>query len=95
VLVRTERNALTLPTTAVQLGPNGPFTYVVKPDSTVEVRRLKIGAESDGMTIVNTGLALNERVVTSNQYRLQEGVHVRAATAEASASGGKAAAKTS
>jgi membrane fusion protein, multidrug efflux system len=83
VLVRTERNVLTLPTTAVQLGPNGPFTYVVKPDSTVEVRQLKIGDESGGLTIVRTGLALNERVVTSNQYRLQAGAHVRAATAEA------------
>jgi hypothetical protein len=51
----------------------------------VEVRQLKIGEESDGMTIVNTGLALNERVVTSNQYRLQAGVHVRAAAAESSA----------
>jgi multidrug efflux system membrane fusion protein len=58
---------------------------VVKPDSTVEVRQLKIGAESEGMTIVNTGLALNERVVTSNQYRLQAGAHVREAAAEASA----------
>jgi membrane fusion protein, multidrug efflux system len=95
VLVRTERNALTLPTAAVQLGPNGPFTYVVKPDSTVEVRQLKIGDESGGLTVVNTGLALNERVVTSNQYRLQAGVRVRAATAEASAGGTKVAAKAS
>jgi multidrug efflux system membrane fusion protein len=95
VLVRTERNALTLPTTAVQLGPNGPFTYVVKPDSTVEVRPLKIGNESGGLTIVRSGLALNERVVTSNQYRLQAGAHVRAAAAEAAAGGAKAAAKAS
>ncbi len=94
VLVRTERNALTLPTTAVQLGPNGPFTYVVKPDSTVEVRQLKIGDESGGLTVVRTGLALNERVVTSNQYRLQAGVRVRAAAAEATART-KAAAKAS
>jgi membrane fusion protein, multidrug efflux system len=93
VLVRTERNVLTLPTAAVQLGPNGPFTYVVKADSTVEVRPLKIGEESAGLTIVNSGLALNERVVTSNQYRLQAGVHVRAATAAAAEAG--AAAKTS
>jgi multidrug efflux system membrane fusion protein len=93
VLVRIERNALTLPTTAVQLGPNGPFTYVVKPDSTVEVRPLKIGEESGGLTVVNTGLALNERVVTSNQYRLQAGVRVRAVTAEASAGGARTAAK--
>jgi membrane fusion protein, multidrug efflux system len=86
VLVRMERNVLALPTTAVQLGPNGPFTYVVKPDSTVEVRQLTIGDESDGLTVVKTGLALNERVVTSNQYRLQAGVHVRVTAAAASAS---------
>jgi multidrug efflux system membrane fusion protein len=77
VLVRTERNALTLPTAAVQLGPNGPFTYVIKSDSTVEVRPLTLGDESGGMTVIKSGIALNERVVTSNQYRLQSGVHVR------------------
>ena len=85
VLVRTDRNALTIPDAAVQLGPDGPFTYVVKSDSTVEVRPLKIGDASDGMTIVTAGLALGERVVTSNQYRLQAGVHVRSAVAAASA----------
>lgn len=85
VLLRNARNALTLPTAAVQLGPNGPFTYVVNADSTVEVRLLKIGEESGGMTVVNSGLALNERVVTSNQYRLQPGSHVRVNAAGASA----------
>jgi membrane fusion protein, multidrug efflux system len=86
VLVRTEKNALTVPTSAVQLGPNGPFTYVVKSDSTVEVRPLELGEESGGLTVIRKGIALNERVVTSNQYRLQAGVHVRdnAATPKAS-----------
>src|ERR1700674_3027901 len=89
VLVRMERKALTLPSSAVQLGPNGPFTYVVKSDSTLEVRPLKLGEESNGKTIVKSGIALNERVVTSNQYRLQPGAHVRdnAATAVADAGG--------
>jgi len=77
VLVRTERNALTVPSAAVQLGPNGPFTYVVKGDSTVEVRPLELGKESGGLTVITKGIALNERVVTSNQYRLQAGVRVR------------------
>lgn len=95
VLVRTEHNALTLPTTAVQLGPNGPFTYVVKADSTVEVRQLQIGEESGGLTVVRSGVAQNERVVTSNQYRLQAGAHVRAAAAAAAAGGAKAAPKAS
>lgn len=92
VLVRTDTNALTVPASAVQLGPNGPFTYVVKNDSTVEVRPLKIGEESGGRTIVTAGLALNERVVTSNQYRLQAGVRVRSgAGAAASANASKTA----
>jgi multidrug efflux system membrane fusion protein len=77
VLVRTQRDALTIPTPAVQLGPNGPFTYVVKSDSTVEVRPLVLGEESDGFTVIQQGIALGERVVTSNQYRLQAGAHVR------------------
>jgi membrane fusion protein, multidrug efflux system len=77
VLVRTELNALTVPSAAVQLGPNGPFTYVVKGDSTVEVRPLELGVDSGGLTVITKGLALNEHVVTSNQYRLQAGVHVR------------------
>jgi len=86
VLVRTERNVLTVPSAAVQLGPNGPFTYVVKDDSTVEVRPLDLGAESGGLTVIKKGIALNERVVTSNQYRLQAGVHVRNNAAAAKAS---------
>jgi len=65
----------------VQIGPDGPFTYVVKPDMTVEVRPLKI-AESDGaMTAVTAGVEVDERVVTSNQYRLQPGARVRIAAA--------------
>jgi multidrug efflux system membrane fusion protein len=90
VLVRTLHDALTVPTTAIQLGPDGPFTYVVKPDWTVEVRKLKVGDDSGGLTVVNAGLALNEHVVTSNQYRLQAGIRVRAATAEAATRSPKA-----
>jgi multidrug efflux system membrane fusion protein len=95
VLVRTAHDELTLPTTAVLLGPSGPFTYVVKADSTVEVRQLKIGVQSGSVTVVNGGLALNERVVTSNQYRLQPGSHVRINAAAASSRLPKAPAKAS
>ena len=87
VLVRIERNVLTIPDAAVQLGPDGPFAYVVKSDSTVEVRPLKIGDSSNGMTMVVSGLAPNEHVVTSNQYRLQPGAQVRMTAAAAPAAG--------
>jgi multidrug efflux system membrane fusion protein len=86
VLVRTDKRALVIPSAAVQLGAKGPFTYVVKSDSTVEVRPLQLGQDSDGMTIVTGGLEPAERVVTTNQYRLQAGVHVRSAATAANAS---------
>jgi multidrug efflux system membrane fusion protein len=81
VLVRTERNVLTLPSAAVQRGPDGPFTYVVKNDSTVEARPLEVGDESNGVVVVKKGLEVNERVVTTNQYHLQPGAHVRSVDA--------------
>ena len=93
VLVRTERNALTIPNAAVQLGPNGPFTYVVKTDSSVEVRPLRVAEGGGGLTIIKEGLAPGERVVTSNQYRLQAGVRVQTtAPAPEAAVGGHPAA---
>jgi multidrug efflux system membrane fusion protein len=77
VLVRTDKSALTIPAAAVQRGPDGMFTYVVKDDSTVEVRPLKVGEESGSLMVVQDGITEGERVVTSNQYRLQPGAHVK------------------
>jgi membrane fusion protein, multidrug efflux system len=77
VLVRTDRGALTIPSAAVQRGPDGLFAYVVKPDQTVEVRALKVGEENGSVSVVQDGLRAGERVVTSNQYRLQPGARVK------------------
>jgi multidrug efflux system membrane fusion protein len=92
VLVRTEKSVLTIPDAAVQLGPNGPFTYVVTKDSTVEARPLHVSEGSNGLSIIASGLSAGEVVVTSNQYRLQPGTHVRltarsASTIQAAAAG--------
>jgi multidrug efflux system membrane fusion protein len=73
MLVQTDHNALSIPSTAVQRGPNGAFTYVVKEDSTAEVRPITIGDDQDGKTLVTSGLNVGDRVVTSNQYRVQPG----------------------
>jgi multidrug efflux system membrane fusion protein len=82
VLVRTDRSALTIPVAAVQRGPNGMFAYVVKPDATVEARPLKVGEESGSVYVVQEGISDGERVVTSNQYRLQPGAHVAGRSAQ-------------
>jgi membrane fusion protein, multidrug efflux system len=77
VLVRTEKNALTIPATALQRGPDGAFAYVVKADSTVEARPITVTEQGDDVVIVNRGLKDGEHVVTSNLYRLEPGARVR------------------
>jgi len=77
-LLQTRHDALTIPSSAVQRGPNGVFTYVVRPDSTVEVRPLQVnGDETADTVVVDHGLKEGEQVVTSNQYRLQPDARVR------------------
>jgi multidrug efflux system membrane fusion protein len=76
LLARTAPNAVTVPSSALQRGPNGYYAYVVKPDSTVETRSLKVGQVSDGVAIVDSGMAAGDKVVTAGQYRLQPGARV-------------------
>jgi multidrug efflux system membrane fusion protein len=68
---------VTIPATALQRGPSGPFAYVVKPDSTVEVRNIQTDGENGNLAVVRSGIQDGERVVTSNQYKLQPGSHVK------------------
>jgi hypothetical protein len=65
----------------------------VKSDSTVEARPLKVGDESDTLTIITDGLKEGEEVVLNNQYRLQPGAHVRNADPTPSSNASSAPAK--
>ena len=63
VLARTASNVVTVPSTALERGLNGYYAYVVKPDNTVETRALEVGQISEGVAIVDDGVAASERVV--------------------------------
>ena len=80
LLLRTEQNAVTVPTPAVQHGPNGLYVYVVNPDSTVQ--RHPIQAEDRGpvMTVMK-GLDPGLTIVLDGQSRLENGMHVAATPA--------------
>jgi multidrug efflux system membrane fusion protein len=77
VLVKMHKQALTIPAAALQRGPDGMFAYVIQPNSTVQVRALKVTLVDENTVIVDSGLNPGERVVTSNLYRLQPGTLVR------------------
>jgi len=71
----TERSVL-VPTQAVQAGQQGPFVFVVKADSTVESRPVKVGRRLAREIVVEKGLTSGERVVTDGQLRLLPGTRV-------------------
>jgi membrane fusion protein, multidrug efflux system len=69
----TLHDVLTIPAAALQNGPDGSFTFLVKSDGTVEIRTLKLGPVTSETAVVEAGLQNGDVVVTSGQYRLQPG----------------------
>ena len=73
LLVSTVDNAVVVPDSAVQRGPNGLYVYVVTPDFKAELRNVKVGRIEGGQALVEKGLSPGERIVTSGHYRVQPG----------------------
>jgi membrane fusion protein, multidrug efflux system len=89
MLLETRNNAMVVPAAAVQRGPQGStFAYVVKPDKTVEVRQLKVALTQGNFSVIASGLAPGEQVVTDGQDKLQSGSRVDPYPASGSASVG-------
>ena len=57
----------------MQQGPQGAYAYVIRSDSTVESRPIKVAQISDGQALIDSGLKANEQVVVDGQYKLQPG----------------------
>jgi multidrug efflux system membrane fusion protein len=76
LLVDTRDHGLTVPASVVQQGANGPYAYVIKPDTSVEVRPVKVAQVTDGQALIDSGLQANEQVVVDGQYKLQAGTRV-------------------
>jgi membrane fusion protein, multidrug efflux system len=76
LLIDTLRNAIVVPTAAIQRGPNGTFVYVVKEDNTVTARQVFLAQQDDVQSVVSRGVQSGERVVTTGFARLTEGTSI-------------------
>jgi membrane fusion protein, multidrug efflux system len=77
VLVDTLRDAVIVPTAAIQLGAPGSYVYVVNSDSTVSIRVVKPGPIDGEQAAVLSGLELGETVVNDGVDRLYDGAKVQ------------------
>lgn len=76
LILEVKKNGLLLPTQAVQIGQDGPYLYVVKSDSTVELRQVKAGQKDDEQTLIESGVNPGETVVLEGQLNLYPGAKV-------------------
>jgi multidrug efflux system membrane fusion protein len=76
LLIDTLKQVVVIPTGAVQRGPNGTFVFVVKDDNTAAMRPIEVLKQDETQTVVKSGLAPPERVVTTGFARLNDGSKV-------------------
>lgn len=81
LLARVAQDAITVPSDALQRGPDGFFVYLLRPDGTVAPQAVQPGQVADGVAVIESGLAAGDRVVTKGQYRLYPGAPVSVQTA--------------
>jgi multidrug efflux system membrane fusion protein len=76
LLLESRKDAIVVPSAAIQHGPQGAFAYVVKADKTAEVRPVTVAMSQGNLTAVSQGLAEGESVVTDGQDKIQSGSKV-------------------
>jgi multidrug efflux system membrane fusion protein len=84
LLVDTLRGAVIVPTASIQRSPQSTFVYVVKQDSSVEMRNVDVQLTQGDDTTIQKGIAPGENVVTDGVDKLQPGTKVALATPGAS-----------
>ena len=87
VTLTTVQNAVTVPNSAIQTGPQGAFVYVVTGEKAAEVRPVTVERARGDDSIIAAGLVPGETVVTDGQLRLTPGSRIT--VKEPEAPGGK------
>jgi multidrug efflux system membrane fusion protein len=71
-----QHNVLVVPSQSVQMGQQGDYVFVVKPDKTIDVRQVNVGQTVNNQTEIVNGISPGETVVTDGQVRLVPGSKV-------------------
>ena len=69
-------NAVVVPQTAVQHGPDGLYVYVLKPGNKAAKVDVTLGYQGENRAVVSSGLSGGEDVIVGGQVRVQDGLTV-------------------
>jgi multidrug efflux system membrane fusion protein len=86
--IETKKDALVVPASAVQRGPQGEFVYVVGKDHTVSVKTVAVASIQGEEAILDEGIAPGDVVVTDGQNQLRPGAKVAPRPAASAAPSG-------
>jgi multidrug efflux system membrane fusion protein len=83
MVVDTVKNALVVPSTAIQPGPSGPYVYLLGDGDVAKLQNVSTGFQDDhaNIVVVTQGLHEADQVITSGFGRLSDGANVRVARA--------------
>lgn len=85
MLIETRRDALLVPTAAIQRGAAGTFVYVVKDDKTVTAAPVTVGSTQGEISVIDAGVAAGAMVVTDGADGLRDGMAVELTVREPAA----------
>jgi membrane fusion protein, multidrug efflux system len=74
--VETLMQALVVPTSAVQRGPIGTFSYVIGEDNVVSAKPVTVTQQNEHDAVIASGLTANDKVVTTGFANLSDGSKV-------------------
>ncbi|MGH7848427.1 MAG: efflux RND transporter periplasmic adaptor subunit [Candidatus Binatia bacterium] len=77
LILDIQQGAVLVPADAPQMSAKGPFVYVVKQDSTAELRPVTVGQRQGDLVVINKGVKAGEQVVIAGQLGVTPGGKVR------------------
>jgi membrane fusion protein, multidrug efflux system len=77
LILGMQQSAVLIPAEATQMSAKGSFVYVIKQDSTADLRPVTIGQRQGDLVVVSKGINSGERVITSGQLGVTPGGKVR------------------
>ena len=82
LVLTTKKDAVLVPMAAQQIGQQGPYVYVVKPDGTAELRPIIPGQRQGELLAIEAGVQEGEKVVVAGQMAVEPGAKVMVTNGE-------------